>query len=679
MAAAVAAASKGSPLAVVDLAIHVVEAGGRASVEESIGARLTALPEHALQIVEIAAVWGASIERDLLFEAAGAGLLGEEALVSLAAVRLLRVTACGAGGVERVAIYDDRVRAVVVSRIEPAEVRRLNLELGHVLAARPGSDPAAPAACYERAGAPELCVAHLRAAADRAGSARDHDRAAALLTRALLHAPLGAPTHRALLAQRADALAAAGRSAEAAGALLESAAGAARAEALASRLRAAEHLLVAGHFDRGMGELIPVLEAHGVHWPETPRRALWALPARRLELRLRGTALLEGVRPGNDLQSAPGRVEALWSAGQALAMIDPLRSALFLVEARLAALAASDVEHAALAVALSGSMLASQGSAADEAHGLALIDDCARLARRRGDAYLAGFAWFCSGLARLSAGRFREALSRIDEALGMLQERGGDLAWVRHAHRVACLSALLELGALRERKRRAETWLLEARAVGDPLAEAQAALASSLAILAGGTRRAPGSRHRPAARSWKDGFGLPQYAALVVEVSSLLYEGDTCEARARLLAAWPALRASQILRLQLVRVEALRLRGLTTLGAGGPDRHRLARADAARLARERRPHALAAAAVLRAGLARSAGEIATAAASFDEAARGYASAEMSVQAASARRAQGALLGGVEGRTMVAEADALLAEQGIADGARWAGMLTGLGK
>ncbi len=485
--------------------------------------------------------------------------------------------------------------------------------------------------------------------------------------------------YRAILVRRAEALAAAGRSSEAAGALLDGAAGAPHDEALALRRRAAEHLLVAGHFDRGIDELVAGLAAYGIHWPETPRRALWGLPTRLLELRLRGATLPQVPRGGEAASSASGRVEALWSAGKALAMINPARSALFLVETRLAAHAAHDAEHAALALALAGSMLASQGTAADEEQGLAMIDECARFARRRGDAYLAGFAWFCSGLARLSTGRFREALARMDEALGPLVGRGGDFAWERHAHRVASLRALLELGALRERTRRAEEWLQETRTAGDSTGKAEAAVASSLAVLARGDAAGARAAAQPIALSWRGGLGIPQFCALVVEVSSLLYEGDSAAAHARLEAAWPALRASQLLRVQLVRVEALRLRGLTTLGAGGPDRLRLARADAARLAREKRPHALAAAAVLRAGLARSSGEIAAAVAALDEAARGYASAEMSVQAASTRRAQGTLLGGAEGRSLVAEADAVFAAEGIVDGPRWAGMLTGVGR
>jgi hypothetical protein len=38
-----------------------------------------------------------------------------------------------------------------------------------------------------------------------------------------------------------------------------------------------------------------------------------------------------------------------------------------------------------------------------------------------------------------------------------------------------------------------------------------------------------------------------------------------------------------------------------------------------------------------------------------------------------------LLGGADGRAMVTQADELLVAEGVSDGARWAAMLTGVGK
>ncbi len=563
----------------------------------------------------------------------------------------------------------------ILARMPNAVTRQVHLDLAQALAARPDADPRRAAAHFQQAGATELAAEHLACAAARAAAGGDCDRAAELWESALEGAPRDTAAARALSAQRAAALARAGRPAAAAAAYLDDLKGAPRAEALDRRRRAAEHLLAAGHVDEGLAAMRPVLEAHGVRWPETPRRALWTLGARVVTLQLRGPRPTPGGAPAPE---ALARIEALWSAGKGLTTIDPVRAALFVVEALLGAREVGAAPQAALAQALLGSMLVYRGSAPEEARGLELIEEAASFARRSGDGRLLGFSWFCSGLARMCAGRFREALARVDEGIELLEAHGGDLAWERNAHQGVALQALFELGALAARARRAEAWREGARARGDRAGEAQAGLAVSFAILAGGDPEGARAAAREAlALSWQGGYGVPHQVALWIEVSSFLYEGDVAAARARLAAAWPSLRASQLLHIQLVRIEALHLRGLTAVADGGRELRRRAQRDAARLAGERRPQAIAAATLLRAAAAASRGEIERAVEGLDDAARSYAAAEMLVHAAAARRARGSLLGGSAGRALVAAADAALAAEGVRDGARWAAMYTGI--
>ncbi len=673
-AAAVAAAAMGNPLATLELAAHRAEVGHAVSLDEALAARLAALPEQARTLVEIVAAAG-TIERGVLHDVGGAGPLGDASLAALTASRLLRVTGVGAG--DRVRVRDEGTRQGIVARTLPAVTRQIYLDLGHALAARPDADPREAAAHLRSAGAVALAVAHLAAAAERAAGVGDFDRAALLLDGALEHTPRDTPAARALSAGRAEALARAGLSVAAAAAYLDDLAGAPRPEALDRRRRAAEHLLAVGHIDEGLAILRPVLEAHGVRWPETPRRALWTLGARVVSLQLRSSRPASGS--AHDAE-AHARVEALWSAGKGLTTVDPVRSALFVVEALRGALDAGSQEYAALARALLGSMLVYRGSSVEEARGLALIEEAARFARRSGDPRLLGFSWFCSGLARMCAGRFREALARVEDGLGLLESGGGALAWERNACQGVTLQALFELGALATRARRAAEWLSDARARDDRAGAVQAGLAVSFAILASGDPAgARDAASEALALSWRGGFGAPHQVALWIEVASLLYEGEAGAARARLLAAWPALRASQLLRIQLVRIEALHLRGLTAVAVGGEEARRLARLDAARLARERRPHALAAATLLHAAAAADGGDVARATDGLEEAARGYAAAEMMVHAATARRARGALLGGHAGSALVAAADAALAAEGVRDGARWSAMYTGISR
>jgi hypothetical protein len=150
-----------------------------------------------------------------------------------------------------------------VTRLEPSQFAALSSHLGHAMI---------------RAGlaetAPEQVVRHLFAAGDTARG-RDlaekaaakslaslaFDRAAEFLKSALNAGPRDAAHARALYLQLADALASAGRGAEAAESYLAAAAvpGTAESDRLDCRRHAADQLLVSGHVDRGLTEGSPVI------------------------------------------------------------------------------------------------------------------------------------------------------------------------------------------------------------------------------------------------------------------------------------------------------------------------------------------------------------------------------------------------------------------------------------
>src|SRR5262249_4550753 len=154
------------------------------------------------------------------------------------------------------------------------------------------------------------------------------DRAAHLYRLSLEWRRADDPENRVLRAKLGDALANAGRGAEAAAAYLAATVDANAAEALDLRRRAAEQYLRSGHVDEGLAALRDVLAAVGMKLSETPNHALASLLFRRAQSRLRGLRFSER----DSSQVAPQdltQIDICWSAALGLSMVDTIRGADF--------------------------------------------------------------------------------------------------------------------------------------------------------------------------------------------------------------------------------------------------------------------------------------------------------------------------------------------------------------
>src|SRR4029453_2625932 len=153
--------------------------------------------------------------------------------------------------------------------------------------------------------------------------------------------------------------------------------------------------------------------------------------------------------------------------------------------------------------------------------------------------------------------------------------------------------ALYYLGELGELSRRVPAQLREADERGNRYAATtlRTTLAASIWLTAGEPERGREELQR-ARHDWsRQGFHLEHYWSLFTEGQLDLYQDLGQAAHARTLEAWPALKRSLLLRIQVVRVEALHLRARAQLACAhkGDARRRLiagARADARAIAGE---------------------------------------------------------------------------------------------
>src|SRR5262249_53918810 len=125
-----------------------------------------------------------------------------------------------------------------------------------------------------------------------------------------------------------NALANAGRGADATEAYLAAVEGGTAAETLELERRAAEQLLRSGHVERGLSVLNAVLARVGLRMPKTTHGAVALTLWRRLHLRLRGV----GFRKRDVSQisaEALTRLDATWSASSLLGLSDIIRGKSF--------------------------------------------------------------------------------------------------------------------------------------------------------------------------------------------------------------------------------------------------------------------------------------------------------------------------------------------------------------
>jgi hypothetical protein len=466
-----------------------------------------------------------------------------------------------------------------------------------------------------------------------------------------------------------DALANAGRGAEAAEQYLAAAAGANATEALELNRRAAMQLLISGHIDEGVGVLRAVLSAGGMKLPTTPRRALWSLLQRRAYIRLRGLgfrAQAANQAPAEDLI----RTDIYWTAAVGLSLTDVIIGADFHARSLLLSLRVGEPNRIARALALEAGHLSAVGISRLR-RTTELLQRAEDMARQGLDPSVLAMVLTMKGVVACHFGRWRTSLAFCDHAEEVIRSRCIGATWeIDTAHSYA-LWSLGYMGELAELNRRYSALIKEARERGDLYALMNMGTDSmALARLAADDPEGVRSELREFAVRWlQRGFHAQHHSALQGEVNAELYSGRGLAAWELVASQWPHYKKSLIMRAEIVRVEALQMHARCALAAATSDPEfrpllRAAERDARQLEQEEPPRPQAHAKLIRAGVAGVRGDIPRAIVLLADAAQACDTADMRLHAAAARRRLGEFLGGDEGRDLVDAANRWMASQGI---------------
>ena len=339
------------------------------ALDQVLWARVVRLPEPARRLLEVIAVSGRPLSQTAACRAVDLGQDERAALAVLRSGRLIRSAGTSTGqAAEREVIetYHDRVRETLVAHLTPEARVDCHERLALALLDSGETDPETLAVHFQGANQPERAAAYFARGADQAAETLAFDRAAKLYRLALEMQP-GAgdrsqEDRRRLRTKLGDALADAGRGAEAAREYLAARPGAAVAEALELERRAAMQFLISGHVDEGIAVLRSVLHAVGMTLPSSPRSALRSLILSRLRLRLRlGGIGFRERDPGAVSPEELSRIDICWAAVAGLSLVAPLPAAVFQTRNLLLSLRAGEPYRVARALAMQAFHTASAG------------------------------------------------------------------------------------------------------------------------------------------------------------------------------------------------------------------------------------------------------------------------------------------------------------------------------
>jgi hypothetical protein len=661
-AAAIAAEANGSPFFIGELARYTLTgapAGAEVSLDKVLGYRIDQLSEDARALLSVVAVAGHPVVQSVAVQSAE--LVGDP-LAALAELRRQHmIRAVGLRDTDTLETYHDRIREAVVRALDAGALRTAHTRLARTYELEGDVDPEILVEHWRGAERLNRAGDHAAVAAGQAEKAFAFDRAARLYRLALELGERPPADRQRLRAQLADALANAGRGAEAAEEFLAATEGANMADALELRRRAAECWLHTGHFDQGVDAIRDVLASVGLSISTTPRRALVSLLSRRLWLRLRGL----GYTRRDPTQVSPEvltRIDILRSVATGLSMIDVIHGADFNTRHLLAALRAGEPHRVARALGVESAHSSTEGGKT-QTRTLALAAAATELAKELDDPHAMGLAKAVSGIGAFLRGEWRAARDFCREADQILRDKTRGTAWESTSAQSFGLAGMYYLGELRELTEVVPAKLREAEERGNLwFATGLRSWRTNVAWLALDDPDEARRQVEQANRQWsREGFHLQHYYELLANGQIDLYTGNGRAGLQRTDQHWKALKRSMLLRVQNIRVEAHHLRARCAMAeakaTGNTKLLSIASTSAQKIKKEKKPWALAIAELVDASVSAIRGD-AGAAPMLESAEKSLVAADMHLYAAVVRYRRGQLVGGDAGKTL---ADAARAE------------------
>ncbi len=673
----IARESGGSPYFVYELVEHRKAGGemgdrstydGAISLDDVLWERIGRLPTNAQALLEVLAVAGRPLRQANECRAADLGPEGFAALALLRSNHLVR--GAGAGALDDVETYHDKIRETVVRHLPPDRLKLRHERLAVELESSGRADLETLAVHFDAAAQPDKAGDYYERAAVEATETLAFERAAALFRRAL-DLRLGTPRADALRCRLADALANAGRSHEAAQEYLRACESAPPEQLQELRRKLAFQLLISGRVDEGLAAYREVLAHVGLRMPQSPGEALSQLLVSRAILGVRGLKFRE-----RDAATIPthvlDRVDIARSVALGMTVVDWIRGSSFQSRSLLLALRAGEPQRVALSLGWEVVPSACQGKPAEK-RTKRLIEAARTLSERLGDPHAIGMSMLAHGAAEFLSARFRAGLVVCAQATEILRERCPHAVWELDTSQIFSAWSLVYAGDIAELRARCPRLAKAGRDRGDRYLETTVNMFPRVvALLADDEPLQAREQMLESIAAWsQQGFHIQHLTFFYGDLLIDTHLGDFEAAWRRVQSTWPDLEKSLLLKIQHVYVDVLQFSARAALAAAvdAADPAPLlayAAAMARRLDRERLRTSRAHAGLVRAGIAAVAGDRDLAARRLRPAVEAYDDLGMELFANPARRVLSRLVGGEEGRALLEQSDLWMRRHAVRD-------------
>ncbi|HEX7837877.1 MAG TPA: protein kinase [Kofleriaceae bacterium] len=655
----------GHPLFIGEL-VRYAAADSRAAItqlrlDEAIWARVSQLPAAPLGVLKIVAVAVAPLSEDILHAATTLDASGFQRSVAL--LRATNLIHSALGTRELVEVYHDRVRQAVVHHLGDDERIALNERIALALESS-GAEVLPDLLIHHLEGARQFDKAARKAleAAERAQAGLAFEQAIALYEAALRLTTWPQAENRDILIKLGGVLASTGRGPDAARAYRKAAEGAEPVTQLTCRIEVADQLVQSGLLETGAALLFSLFQENGHHLPRSQLTMALGIVWHRIKLAVRGLRWTDRKR--DEIAPRDLALLALYkAASRGLILIEPVRASYFVIRGLNLALQIGDRDSIMYFLWLESGFRGGEGA---HKH-TAFLGRANAVMQSHADPRFQTLYRLYMGASRYLVidRQFKEAveiLDRSDEELAQTAHA----AWELSAGRFFLIYSLHKLGDFARLRAYSERFIREAEQRGNVYTRTTLSrLCNILCLVDDDPRRA---RDELATGSWisySQGYHSQHWLELNARVEIAIYEGSAID-KEFLAQHLHGLKQSFLQRVLGFACDTAWLVGRMALSEAiaDPSRLRVVRRSIARLVSYRTHYPRMLAAMLRATVAVHEGDLGRAAAGFREVVAMGEASHIGFVTEAARRRLGALVGGDEGRALVATAERWMAEAGI---------------